>query len=60
MNLQHLIQISVLTIIGLLVAYVVSFCFSANTIIYALMRKRVDDIDLTEVKSIYQEEEDET
>jgi len=54
-----LIQISVLTIIGLLVAYVVSFCFSANTIIYALMRKRVDDIDLTEVKSIYEEDEDE-
>jgi hypothetical protein len=53
-----LVHISVLTIIGLLVAYVVSFCFSANTIIYALMRKRVDDIDLTTVKSIYEEDEE--
>ncbi|NQV35235.1 MAG: hypothetical protein HQ515_21250 [Phycisphaeraceae bacterium] len=53
-----LIQISVLTVIGLLVAYVVSFCFSANTIIYALMRKRVDNIELTEVKSIYEDDED--
>jgi hypothetical protein len=53
-----LIQVSVLTIIGLLVAYVVSFCFSANTIIYALMRKRVDNIELTQVKSIYEEDEE--
>lgn len=55
-----LVQISVLTIIGLLVAYVVSFCFSVNTIIYALMRKRVDNIELTEVKSIYEEEEEDS
>ncbi len=53
-----LIQVSVLSIIGLLVAYVVSFCFSANTIIYALMRKRVDNIDLTQVKSIYDEDDE--
>ena len=54
-----LIQVSVLTVIGLLVAYVVSFCFSVNTIIYALMRKRVDDIDLTSVKSIHDEDDEE-
>jgi hypothetical protein len=53
-----LIQMSVLTVIGLLVAYVVSFCFSANTIIYALMRKRVDNVELTEVNSIYEEDEE--
>lgn len=53
-----LVQISVLTVIGLLVAYVVSFCFSVNTIIYALMRKRVDNIEIAEVKSLYEEDEE--
>ena len=58
-NGHLLVQISVLTVIGLLVAYVVSFCFSANTIIYALMRKRVDNIEIAEVKSLFEEDDEE-
>ena len=54
-----LVQISVLSVVGLLVAFVVSFCFTVNTIIYALMRKRVDDVDLTEVRSVYDEPDEE-
>jgi hypothetical protein len=54
-----LIQIAILGVIALLAAFVVSYCFSANTIIYALMRKRVDDIDLSEVKSIYDDPDEE-
>ncbi len=38
-----------LVIVGLIVAFIVSFYFSANTIIYALMRNRVDGTDLQEV-----------
>jgi hypothetical protein len=35
--------------VGLMVSFVISFYFSANTIIYALMRNRVDKTALTEV-----------
>jgi hypothetical protein len=44
-----LIRLWVLVVIGLLIAYVVSFFFSAATIIYALMRNRVDGTPLDEV-----------
>ncbi len=44
-----LVRICVLGVIGLTVSFVVSFYFSANTIIYALMRHRVDGIPLEEV-----------
>jgi hypothetical protein len=44
-----LVRIWVLGIIGLLVAFLLSFYFSANTIIYALMRQRVDGTPLGEV-----------
>ena len=39
----------VIIVVGLMVSYVISFYFSANTIIYALMRKRVDKTALDEV-----------
>jgi len=39
----------VLIILGLIISYVISYCFSAHTIIYLLLRKRVDDIDMTEI-----------
>ena len=45
----ELIYLSILLIIGLLVAFVISFYFSANTVIYALMRKKVDGIEIGEV-----------
>ena len=41
--------VTVLVVIGLLVAFVISFYFSANTIIYSLIRKKVDGIELGEV-----------
>ena len=54
-----LILVAILSVIALLAAFVVSYCFSANTIIYALMRKRVDNIDLSDVKSIYEDSDEE-
>jgi len=44
-----LIYFWVLVVIGLVVAFVISFYFSAGTIIYALMRNRVDLIALEDV-----------
>ncbi|MBN2129016.1 MAG: hypothetical protein JW741_05940 [Sedimentisphaerales bacterium] len=45
----YLIRIWVLVVVGLMVSFVISFYFSANTIIYALMRKGVDKVALDEV-----------
>jgi hypothetical protein len=44
-----LIRFWVLFVIGLLAAFLISFYFSANTIIYALMRRGVDGTPLEEV-----------
>mgnify|MGYP007112089810 FL=1 len=44
-----LIYMWVLIVVGLMVSYVISFYFSANTIIYALMRNRVDKTALEEI-----------
>lgn len=44
-----LIYFWVLVVIGLVIAFVISFYFSASTIIYALMRNRVDLIALEDV-----------
>jgi hypothetical protein len=44
-----LIRIWILAVIGLMVSFVISFYFSANTIIYALMRKRVDGTPLEDI-----------
>jgi hypothetical protein len=41
-----LVHLSLLIIVGLLVSFVISFYFSANTIIYILLRNRVDNIAL--------------
>ena len=43
-------------VVGLAWAYPVSYCFSARTIIYFLMRKAVDG---TEMKEVYEEESEE-
>lgn len=43
-------------IIGFILAYAVSYYYSAATIIYLLLRKKVDDIDM---KEVYEEEEKE-
>jgi hypothetical protein len=44
-----LVEVWVLAVMGLMVSFVISFFFSANTIIYALMRNRVDKTSLAEV-----------
>jgi len=44
-----LVYLAVLAVIGLLVSFVISFYFSANTIIYSLMRNRVDNTALEEI-----------
>lgn len=46
---SSLIYFWVLVVVGLVVAFVFSFYFSASTIIYALMRNRVDLIALNDV-----------
>ena len=43
------IHIFVLIVLWLIVAFIVSFYFSANTIIYALLRNKVDNTPLDEV-----------
>jgi len=44
-----LIHMWVLCVVGLMVSFVISFYFSANTIIYGLMRNRVDRTALDEI-----------
>ena len=46
-----LIYLCLLVVIGLLVSFIVSFYFSANTIIYSLMRNKVDKTALDDVYS---------
>lgn len=54
-----LIQAGVMSVVGLMAAFVVSYCFSANTIIYALIRNRVDGTDLSQIASVYEDEDEE-
>jgi hypothetical protein len=44
-----LVHLFLLIIIGLLVSFILSFYFSANTIIYSLMRNRVDNTALEDI-----------
>jgi hypothetical protein len=44
-----LIYLSVLFVIGLIISFVISFFFSANTIIYSLLRKKVDKTLLSDI-----------
>jgi hypothetical protein len=44
-----LIYLALLTVVGLLVSFVISFYFSASTIIYALIRNRVDNAAMEDV-----------
>jgi len=50
-----LVHLFLLVIVGLLVSFILSFYFSANTIIYSLMRNRVDN---TAIEDIYTDLED--
>lgn len=44
-----LVYLCLLVVIGLVVSFIMSFYFSANTIIYSLMRNRVDNTALDDV-----------
>lgn len=44
-----LIYLFLLIVVGLVVAFILSFYFSANTVIYALMRNKVDNTPLDEI-----------
>jgi hypothetical protein len=50
-----LVYLILLIVIGLLVAFVISFYFSANTIIYSLMRNRVDNTALDDIFSHFED-----
>ena len=50
-----LIYLSALVIVGLVVSFVISFYFSANTIIYSLMRNKVDNTAFEDIYT-YSEE----
>jgi hypothetical protein len=53
-----LVHAWVLVVVGLMVSFVISFYFSASTIIYALMRNRVDRIALDEIYTAVDEMEE--
>ncbi len=50
-----LVHLCLLAVIGLVVSFMISFYFSANTIIYALMRNRVDNTALDDVYTLADE-----
>ena len=52
-----LIYIFLLVVIGFVVSFIISFYFSANTVIYSLMRKKVDNTDLQEIYRPLEEKE---
>ncbi len=47
-----LIHLTLLACLGLLVAFIISFYFTANTIIYALLRKKVDNTDFDQIQHL--------
>ena len=53
------ISLWVCVVVGFVAAFLVSFFFSANTVIYTLLRKRVDSTDMDDVY-VEEEPEDET
>ncbi len=55
-----LVQLFLLIVIGLVVSFVISFYFSANTIIYSLMRKKVDNTALEDIYTYLDEVETES
>ena len=53
-----IIYFFVLIVIGMVVSFIISFYFSANTIIYSLLRKKVDNTDIDNVYSYHNENDD--
>jgi len=54
---SHLVYFFVLVVIGLMVSFIISFYFCANTVIYSLMRKRVDNTALDDICTHFDEAE---
>jgi hypothetical protein len=54
-----LIYFFVLVVIGLVVSFIISFYFSVNTIIYSLLRNKVDNAKIEDVYTYYTEKESE-
>ncbi|MFC1792406.1 hypothetical protein ACFL3Q_02325 [Planctomycetota bacterium] len=52
-----LVYLFLLLIVGLVVSFIISFYFSANTIIYSLMRKTVDNTALEDIYMQFDEAE---
>ncbi len=50
-----IVYLLLLAVLVLIVSYIISFYFSANTIIYALLRKRVDNTALEDVYTVSEE-----
>jgi len=48
-----LVYLFLLVVVGLVVSFVISFYFSANTIIYSLMRNRVDNTALEDIYTYF-------
>ena len=55
-----LVYLFLLVVVGLVVAFIISFYFSANTIIYSLMRHNVDNTPLDDIYTYFDEPEIET
>jgi len=52
-----LIYLFLLAVVGLVVSFIISFYFSANTIIYSLMRYKVDNTALEDIYTYYDDGE---
>jgi len=50
-----ILYLLLLAVLVLIVSYIISFYFSANTIIYALLRKRVDNTALEDIYTVSQD-----
>jgi hypothetical protein len=50
-----LVYLLLLAVVALLVSFIISFYFSANTIIYSLMRKKVDNTALDDIYSPFED-----
>lgn len=54
---SRLVYFFVLVVIGLMVSFIISFYFCANTVIYSLMRNRVDNTALDDICTHFDEAE---
>jgi hypothetical protein len=52
---SFLVYLALLIVFGLLISFVVSFYFSANTIIYALLRNKVDQSPIDEINTDFED-----